>query len=57
MYIILTKNGIGRVLMVHSIYVEAEFAEERTEDHGTTFLSLDGRTEVGFLTTYCDVYV
>ena len=40
-----------------SIRVEAEFAEERTEDHGTTFLSLDDRTEVGFLTTYCEIYV
>ena len=43
--------------MMLSIRVEAEFAEERTEDQGTTFLSLDGRTEVGFLTTYYDIYV
>ena len=43
--------------MLPNICVEAEFAEERTEDHGTTLLSLDGRTEVGFLTTYCDIYV
>ena len=43
--------------MLFSIRVETELADERTEDHGTTPLSLDDRTEVGFLTTYCDVYV
>ena len=46
-----------RVLMLLSIHVETELAEERTEDHGTTFLSRDVQNEVGFLTTYCDIYV
>ena len=35
-YILLTTESIGRVLMLLSICVEAEFAEERTEDHDTT---------------------
>ena len=35
-YILLTTESICRVLMLLSIRVETEFAEERTEDHGTT---------------------
>ena len=35
-YILLTTESICRILMLLSIRVEAEFAEERTEDHGTT---------------------
>ena len=46
-YILLTTDNIGRVLMLLSIHVETELAEERTEDHGTTSSSLDDRTEVG----------
>ena len=55
-YILLTTESVGHILMLLSIRVEAEFAEERTEDHGTTFLSLDGRTEVGFHTIYYIVF-
>ena len=36
----LTTNYICRVLMLHSIRVEAEFAEERTEAITTTISSL-----------------
>ncbi|KAL4590657.1 hypothetical protein LXL04_003597 [Taraxacum kok-saghyz] len=50
----LPEFTIGSILMLLSIRVEAEFAEELTEDHGTTFLRLDGRTEVGFFTTCYD---
>ena len=35
-YILLTTENICRVLMLLSICVETELAEERTEDHGTT---------------------
>ena len=36
LYILLTTESICRVLMLLSIHVETELAEERTEDHGTT---------------------
>ena len=35
-YILLTTESICRVLMLLSIRVETELADERTEDHGTT---------------------
>ena len=35
-YILLTTESFGCILMLLSIRVEAEFAEERTEYHGTT---------------------
>ena len=34
--ILLTTNGIGRLLMLHSIRVEAEVEERRAEDTTTT---------------------
>ena len=47
-YILLTTNGIGRVLMLLSIRVEAEFAEERTEDVTTTTSQLRRSDRGGF---------
>ena len=43
--------------MLLSIRVETELAEERTRTTALLLLSRDARTEVGFLTTYCDTYV
>ena len=34
-YILLTTNDIGRVLMLPSIFVEVELSEERAEDDTT----------------------
>ena len=45
---LLTTDDIGRVLMLLSIRVEAEFAEERTEDHDTTFSQLRWSDRGGF---------
>ena len=55
-YILLTTEIIGRVLMLLSIRVEAEFAEERTEYVTTTTSQLRRSDEVGFLTVYDDTF-
>ena len=51
-YILLTTKSIGHVLMLLSIRVEAEFAEERTEDHGTTSSHLRRSDRGGFTLRY-----
>ena len=56
-YILLTTESICHVLMLLSIRVEAELAEERTVDHGTTSSQPRRSDRGGFLTTYCDIYV
>ena len=48
LYILLTTESIGRILMLLSIRVEADFAEERTEDHDTTSSQLRRSDRGGF---------
>ena len=55
-YILLTTESICRVLMLVSIHVETELAEERTEDHGTNSSQLRRSDRCGFLTVYGDTF-